>query len=223
MLLIQHWFSTYLKFRCHWASCILSGNPNCVLTDQKFPRNSIPVLQITVSHKTCCNRLIHCKTMGMEQAAHGKVSGWSWSRWSDEQSRLPPTCVPPAAAGTWCALGCHPQSQSNQKPVIVIRTPDCSIKALGSTLNPHSKATPLRVPNKINLDAQEQQTGIAEAKNKPLTKISVCHHLADSKFMFRLPREVTFCHWTCHLCYTTPFLSTIYYLIFFKETKLYYF
>lgn len=51
--------------------------PSCVLTDQKFPRSVIPVLQITASHKTCYNRLIHCKTMGLEQAAHSKVSGWS--------------------------------------------------------------------------------------------------------------------------------------------------
>lgn len=153
--------------------------PSCVLTDQKFPRSVILVLQITASHKTCYNRLIHCKIVGLEQAAHRKVSGWSWSRWSDQQSWPPPLSVYHHQQEH---LG-HPQQQlARDVPLAAIHraratrslwlwkgSPSAPSKALDPTLNPHPKATPLRAPKKIslalqrcvNLDAQEQLTGLA--------------------------------------------------------------
>ena len=55
-------FIIYLKFRFNWASCILSGDPNWMLTGQKFPRTIIPDLHVITSHEACSNRLAHCET-----------------------------------------------------------------------------------------------------------------------------------------------------------------
>lgn len=149
-------FIIYLKFRFNWASCILSRNPNCILTDQKIPRTAIPVLQIIASDDACCNRLDSLRVWprqgvlaAMKQMIQPAKSATSYVWTAIDKN----TWMTLGSIWLWRALGCHPRARATRSPRCE-EDPACSTRAL-DPLPTRPKAAPLR-------DLRRDHSGISK-------------------------------------------------------------